>query len=50
VSPDILGSAADRRLAASSTLEIPEGFLRVCVLARRRQRPPKNAETHEKNY
>ena len=37
-SPDALGSTADRRLAASSTLEIPEGFLRICVLASRRQR------------
>ena len=42
-SPDALGSAADRRLAASSTLEMPGAFLRVCVLASRRQRSPKNA-------
>jgi hypothetical protein len=28
---------ADHRQAASSTLEIPEGFLRVCVLAWRRR-------------
>ena len=51
---DILVSAADRRLAASSTLEIQGGFLRICVLARRRQRPPENAhvnrETHAPPY
>jgi hypothetical protein len=49
-SPDVLGSAADRRLAASSTLEIPEGFLRACVLARRRQRPPENVMTYRRNH
>jgi len=42
--------AADRRLAASSTLEIPEGFLRICVLASRRQRPFEDAATHERNH
>jgi hypothetical protein len=47
---DALGSTADRRLAASSTLEIPEGFLRVCVLARRRQRPPEDIPTHARNH
>jgi hypothetical protein len=50
MSPDALGTTADRRLAASSTLEIPEGFLRVCVLARRRQRPSKDAATHARNH
>ncbi|MGZ8633666.1 MAG: hypothetical protein ACXWZZ_07395, partial [Solirubrobacteraceae bacterium] len=30
---------ADHRHAASSTLEIPEGLLRVCVLAWRRRHP-----------
>jgi NAD(P)-dependent dehydrogenase (short-subunit alcohol dehydrogenase family) len=37
VPPEILG--ADHRRAASSTLEIPPVFLRVCVLARRRRHP-----------
>ena len=31
-------------------LEIPEGFLRVCVLARRRQRPPDDARTYVRNH
>jgi hypothetical protein len=35
---------------ASRPLEIPEGFLRVCVLARRRQRPPEGAATYRKNH
>jgi hypothetical protein len=34
----------------SSTLEIPKGFLRVCVLARRRQRPPKHTITHRRKH
>jgi hypothetical protein len=46
---DTTGSAADRRLAASSTLEIPEGFLRICVLASQRQRPPGGAAGHGRN-
>jgi len=48
--PDLLGSVADHRLAASSTLEIPGGFLQVCVRARRRQRPPEKATAHERNH
>jgi hypothetical protein len=47
---DTTGSAADRRLAASSTLEIPEGFLRICVLASRRQQPPDGTLTHGRNH
>jgi hypothetical protein len=47
---DALGSVADRRPAASSTLEIPEGFLRVCVLAGRRQQPPKNITAHDGDH
>jgi hypothetical protein len=47
---DALGAAADRRLAASSTLEMPEAFLRVCVLARRRRRQPKDATTYGRNH
>src|ERR671923_436933 len=47
---DAAGSAADHRLAASSTLEIPEGFLRVCVLAIRRQRPPSDAVRHRRKH
>jgi hypothetical protein len=34
----------------SSTLEIPKGFLRVCVLARRRQRPPSGTATYGRNH
>jgi hypothetical protein len=48
--PNVLGSTADHRLAASSTLEIPEGFLQVCVLARRRRRPSENARAHGRNH
>jgi hypothetical protein len=48
--PNVLATTADRRLAASSTLEIPEGFLRICVLASRRQRPFKNPVTHGRNH
>jgi hypothetical protein len=48
--PGTLGSAADHRLAASSTLEIPEGFLRICVLASRRRRPFENTTTHVRNH
>src|SRR4051794_29281965 len=33
-------AAVDHRQAVSSTLEIPGGFLRVCVLAWRRRQPP----------
>jgi hypothetical protein len=40
----------DHRQAASSTLEIPPGFLRVCVLAWRRRWPPFPAKRHEKNH
>ena len=35
---------------ASRPLEIPEGFLRVCVLPRRRQRPPANVRTYGTNH
>jgi len=49
-SPGVLAATADRRLAASSILEMPEAFLRICVLASRRQRPVKNAMTHERNH
>src|SRR5206468_2878472 len=35
---------------ASRPLEIPEGFLRVCVLARRRQRPPVDIRTCRRNH
>jgi hypothetical protein len=48
--PDPPGSAADHRLAASSTLEIPGGFLRICVLASRRQRPPRRAKAHGRKH
>jgi hypothetical protein len=48
--PDTLGSTADRRLAVSSTLEIPEGFLRVCVLASRRRRLPEGATADWRNH
>src|SRR3954470_19688449 len=43
VAPEIPG--ADHRQAASSTLEIPEGFLRVCVLACRRRHPGPSSTT-----
>jgi hypothetical protein len=49
-SQDVLATTADRRLAASSTLEIPEGFLRACVLASRRQRPFEDALTHRRKH
>ena len=48
VPPEI--GAADHRRTLSSTLEIPGVFLRVCVLARRRQRPVFRAERHEKTH
>jgi hypothetical protein len=48
--PDVLATTADRRLAASSTLEIPEGFLRICVLASRRQRTFENAAAYGRNH
>src|SRR4051812_20480641 len=48
--PDAHGSAADLRLAVSSTLEMPGAFLRVCVLARRSRRPPKDATTCRTNH
>jgi len=48
--PDVLATTADRRLAASSTLEIPGGFLRICVLASRRRRPFENAVTCGENH
>jgi hypothetical protein len=47
---DALAATGDRRLAASSTLEIPEGFLRICVLASRRRRPFEDAGTHGGNH
>jgi len=47
---DVLVPVADRRLAASSTLEILDGSLRICVLARRRQRPVENATAHWVNH
>jgi hypothetical protein len=50
VDPGVLATAADRRLAAFSTLEILDGFLRVCVLASRRQRPFENTMTHRTNH
>jgi hypothetical protein len=40
----------DHRQAASSTLEILPGFLRVCVLACRRRWTPFPADRHEKDY
>jgi len=48
--PDVLVTTTDRRLAASSTLEIPEGFLRICVLASRRRWPFENAVTYGENH
>ena len=48
--PTVPGSAADHRLAASSTLEMPGAFLRACVLASRRQRPPGNGADHARNH
>jgi hypothetical protein len=48
--PDALGSAADLRLAGSSTLEMPGAFLRVCVLASHSRRPPKDATTYRRNH
>jgi hypothetical protein len=46
----VLGAAAERRLAASSTLEILDGFLHVCVLASRRQRPTENTLIRRRNH
>ena len=43
-------TTADHRLAASSTLEMPEAFLRACVLARRRRRPFRNVATHRRKH
>jgi len=43
-------ATADHRQASSSTLEIPGGFLRVCVLAWRRRRPVFRAQRHEKTH
>jgi hypothetical protein len=40
----------DHRQAASSTLEIPLGFLRVCVLAWRRRWTPFPVDRHEKDH
>jgi glutamate racemase len=40
----------DHRQAASSNLEIPEGFLRFCVLAWRRRWTPFPADRHEKDH
>jgi hypothetical protein len=33
-----------------ATLEMPEAFLRVCVLAWLRRRPPFPADRHEKDH
>jgi hypothetical protein len=43
-------TSIDHRQAASSTLEIPEGFLRVCVRAWRRRWTPFPHERHEKDH
>ena len=43
-------ATADHRHASSSTLEIPEGFLRICVLAWRRRRPVFRVRRHEKTH
>jgi len=43
-------ATADHRHPSSSTLEIPEGFLRICVLASRRQLPFENTGTHGRNH
>jgi hypothetical protein len=40
----------DHRQAVSSTLEMPAAFLRVCVLAWLRRRPPLPAERHEEDH
>src|SRR3954471_22677726 len=54
VAPPVSTHAARRPLITAwpcpRPLEIPEGFLRVCVLARRRQRPPGHAHTHVRNH
>ena len=47
---DVPGTAADRRLAASSTLEVLDGLLRACVLARRRRRPSGNARGDRRKH
>jgi hypothetical protein len=43
-------TSIDHRQAASSTLEIPLGFLPVCVLAWRRRWTPFPADRHEKDH
>jgi len=43
-------ATADHRHAASSTLEIPERLLRVCVLAWRRRRPVFRAQRSETTH
>jgi hypothetical protein len=43
-------AVADHRHASSSTLEIPEAFLRVCVLARRPRRPVFRAQRHKRTH
>src|SRR3954452_13605315 len=43
-------AAADHRQAASSILEIPGVFLRICVLAWRRRRPVFRVQRHEKTH
>ena len=43
-------TSIDHRLPASSTLEIPGGFLRVCVLGSRRRWMPFPAARHGKNH
>jgi hypothetical protein len=43
-------AAVDHRQAASSILEIPGGFLRICVLGSRRRWTPFPAAHHEKDH
>jgi hypothetical protein len=40
----------DHRQPSSSTLEMPEAFLRACVLAWRRRRTPCQADGHEADH
>ena len=50
MSPDALDRPLITAWRRPRPLEIPEGFPRVCVLARRRQRPPKCAATHGRDH
>jgi hypothetical protein len=43
-------AGADHRHASSSTLDMREVFLRVCVLAWRRRRPVSRTPRHEKTH